>query len=345
MSKHVVMAALALVTAGALAGASSGGAQTQRMIGVVLPDPNGGAPLSRGVEPGANAAATALGDRLVVIPADGPEAMTSAVQSLIEQHAAAIVVSTDQGAGTVNAVLPALAKARAAGIPTLSFEQRFPGSLWVSQSTPEQYAQATADALASQMGERGQYAIVDCNPGGGGAEPVVQTWRKDIEAYVPRRYPAMKKVAVAWGDTGNGTADYNLVRRLTKRHRHLRGMIFLCPGESYLLPPQVVRAHKVGKIFSVGNGGDCPPLYIDLARLVEVGAEEIVCGGDPVKLGYLTIWAADYLARGHTFAAGQYNVGGSVGTVSYDATDDELPVGQPITITKANLAEYGISNG
>jgi hypothetical protein len=34
----------------------------------------------------------------------------------------------------VNAVLPVLAQARAAGIPTLSYEQQFVGSVWVSLS-------------------------------------------------------------------------------------------------------------------------------------------------------------------------------------------------------------------
>ena len=131
-----------------------------------------------------------------------------------------------------------------------------------------------------------------------------------------------------------------MFKRLIKRHPHLRGLIFVCPGESYILPRQLIQAHKVGKVFSAGNGGDCPPLYVDLARYVRRGAEEIVCAGDPVKLGYLVVWAADYLASGRTFTPGQYDVGGPVGTVSYGAKNQELPLGQPLTITKANLGQY-----
>jgi ABC-type sugar transport system substrate-binding protein len=343
MSNRIVSAALALAAtvsaAGLLAAGSSGGTEGQRTIGIVFPDPNTGAPLSREVEHGASAAASALGDDLVTIPADGPAAMTSAVKSLIAQHAAAIAVTTDQGPDTVKQVLPVLAQARAAGIPTLSFPEQFPGSVWVSQSTPDQYAQALADALSSQMGERGQYAIVACAP----HTSIVPIWLKDVEAYVLPRYPRMKRVAVAYGDTGNGDGDTHMFRRLIKRHPHLRGMIFLCPGESYILPQQVIQAHKVGKVFTAGNGGDCPPLSeseTPLPHYVRLGAEVIVCAGDPVKLGYLVVWAADYLARGQTFASGQYDVGGSVGTVSYDATDTELPLGQPLTITKANVDQY-----
>jgi len=272
-------------------------------------------------------------------PAEGPEAITSAVKSLIAQHAGAIVVSTDQGAKTVKQVLPALAEAREAGIPTLSYEQRIPGTVWVSQSRPAQYAQALVDALASQMGGRGQYALVSCRP----SETIVRAWESAVKAYVPQRYPGMKRVALFYGDTGNGHADDHLFRRLIKRHRHLRGLIFLCPGEAYIVPQQIINAHRVGKVFSVGNGGDCPPLSeseTPLPRYVRRGAEVIVCVGDPFKLGYLTVWAADYLARGHTFAPGQYDVGGPVGTVSYYAENQELPLGQPLTITKANLDQY-----
>jgi len=208
----------------------------------------------------------------------------------------------------------------------------------VSHSTPDQYAQALADALSSQMGERGQYAIVACAP----HTSIVPIWLKDVEAYVLQRYPRMKRVAVAYGDTGNGDdpVEAHMLRRLTKRHPHLRGLIFLCPAESSNVPPQIVRAHKVGKIFSAGNGGDCPPLYISWVRNVRHGAEEVVCAGDPVKLGYLVVWAADYLARGHTFAPGSYDVGGPVGTVQYLGQDAELPLGQPLTITKANVDQY-----
>lgn len=332
----ILVAAIA-AAAGLLASTSSGAAKTQRTIGLVLPDPNSGGALSAPVEQGGSAAASALGDNLVTIPADGPDAMTSAVKSLIAQHVAAIAVTTDQGYGTVKKVLPALAQARAAGIPTLSFEQQFPGSVWVPQSTPAQYAHALADALASQMKAKGQYAIVACRP----AESIVQSWLKAVEAYVPKRYPRMKRVAVVYGDSGNGDVDTHMFRRLTKRHRDLRGMILLCPGESIILPKQVIKAHKVGKVFSAGNGQLCPPVYLPwYGRNIQSGAEEIVCAGDPIKLGYLTVWAADYLGSGRTFTPGPYDVGGPVGTVHYYSQNEELPLGQPLTITKANVDQY-----
>src|SRR5438105_15298852 len=95
-----LMLALLVVAAGVLAAGSGGAANAQRTIGLVLPDPNGGAPFSRTIERGGKSAAAALGDHLVVIPADGPEGMRSAVKSLIAQRPAAIVAATDQGPDT-----------------------------------------------------------------------------------------------------------------------------------------------------------------------------------------------------------------------------------------------------
>lgn len=50
--------------------------------------------------------------------------------------------------------------------------------------------------------------------------------------------------------------------------------------------------------------------------------------------------AANYLASGHTFAPGSYQVGGPVGTVQYFSRNEELRLGQPLTITQANIDQY-----
>jgi hypothetical protein len=154
----------------------------------------------------------------------------------------------------------------------------------------------------------------------------------------------MHLVGVVYGGTGNGAAGTLVLRPLLKEYPHLRGFIFLCPSESYTGPPQLAHAHLIGKVFSAGNGGDCPPLYVAYANSVRAGSAEMVCGGDPTHLGYLTIWAADHLAAGHTLtlSPGSYDVGGPVGTVRYYSQNQELRLGQPVTITKSNLDQYGI---
>lgn len=329
-----VAALCALAAAALLPGESNGGTKSPRTIGLINED--GADQFVDPFDAGAQSAATALGDHLTITRANDTPTRISRIKSLVARHAAAIAIHTGDHE---KQVLPALARARAAGIPTLSYELRSPGSVWVNQTSPTQFAQALADALASQMNQQGQFVIVSCLRSAG-AYPIVGTFLKLTKAYIQRRYPQMQRVGVAYGDLGNGDVDTHMFNRLMRAHPQLRGLIFLCPGEAYIEPPLLVQAHKVGQVFTAGNGGACPPVDDPYLTSVRLGAEELVCAGDPAKLGYLTVWAADYLASGHRFAPGSYDVGGPVGTVHYFSHNQELRLGQPLTITKANLAQY-----
>ena len=330
----LIVFAAAGSAAALLPGESNGGARAPRTIGLIN---EGGAEGFVGrFETGGRSAATALGDHLAISRANDTPTRISRIKSLVAQHAAAIAVHTGDHE---KQVLPALARARAAGVPTVSYELRSPGSVWVSQAGPAQFAQTLADALASQMNQQGQFVIVSCLRSAG-AYAIVGTWLKSTKSYIQRRYPQMQRVGVAYGDLGNGDVDTHLFNRLMRAHPQLRGLIFLCPGEAYNQPPLLVQAHKVGQVFTAGNAGDCPPLDDPDLTSVRLGAEEIVCPGDPAKLGYLTVWAADYLAGGHRFAPGSYDVGGPVGTVHYFSHNQELRLGQLLTITKDNVAQY-----
>jgi ABC-type sugar transport system substrate-binding protein len=337
MNRRFAVVAIALATgalvAGLLASSSRGSAQSQRTIALLGEGP--GDPVALEAAHGGQAAAAALGDTLTATVGYS----SATIDSLIAQHVAAIIADNERNDYSID---QALGRARKAGIPTLSLEDRYTNSVWVSQSSLGQYARALGDDLASQMRSRGSYMLVSCYQG----DANVQTWLRALRHYMPRRFPHMYRAGVAYGDTGDGNVDKHMLRRLTRAHRHLRGLIFLCPGDASIVPPQIVQANKVGKIFSVGNGGDCPPLYIDWAHNVQAGAEEVVCAGDPTKLGYLAVWAADHLARMHTvtFTPGTYDVGGPVGTVRYYRQNEELRLGQPLVINQANLAQFAEPN-
>jgi rhamnose transport system substrate-binding protein len=341
--KRFVMAAFAVVAsacaAGLLAGPSSGSGKAQPRIGLVRGTDNG---FYDDVQEGAEAASSALGDQLVVDQSNDP---AGASESLIAQDVNAIAV--DPGDIPIDS---SLQEAKAAGIATLSYRDPSNGtgsdsnphngkdSVWITQSSPTQFAHALADALAAQMGGKGRYAIVPCQP----ADAIVQTWFRAIKAYIPTRYPHMTRIKAVYGnDTGNAKETRMFVRFI-KKHRHLRGLIALCPTEAFVVPRAIMQAHKVGMVFASGNGGDYAyaPVDPELVADVRSGAEQLVSAGNPVKLGYLTVWAADYLASGHTFSPGRYAVGGPVGTVSYGAANQELRLGQTLTITEGNIDQF-----
>jgi ABC-type sugar transport system substrate-binding protein len=329
----IVVAAVA-PGAGLFASPSRSARRAQPVIGFIGP----AAPY---YENGARSAAAALGDQLAVTE-PGPGETISAIKSLVAQHVAGIAVREELRIPETS-VLSALAEARKAGIPTLSFEGRDPGSLWVSESSSTQFTHSLADALASQMKQRGKFVIVSCRAAKTSAlSHVVGAWLKKTKTYFQRRYPRMRRVGIAYGPA-HGTIE---LRSVLRQHPRLRGLDFLCPGDALFGPPQLIRAHKVGKVFSAGNGGgSCPPLGVSFSKgsyadSVRAGAMEIVCPRNPTKLGYLTVWAADHLARGGRLVPGAQRVGGPVGAVGYYRRNRELRLGLPLTITKANLDQY-----
>jgi rhamnose transport system substrate-binding protein len=327
----LVLAAVAV--AGTVATTSSGAGNAQRTIGLVRGTDSG---FFDDVQKGAATASTALGDRLVVQATDNAQ---GAIDALVAQHVDAIAVDPGERGSGSTLDGSSFDQAHAAGIATLWYRNPSNGtSVWVNLSSATESAHGLADALAAQMGEKGRYVIVPCRP----AYPIVQTWLRAVKAYIPARYPHMKRVAIVYGDDTGGGGETAMFARFIKKHRRVRGLIALCPTEAFVVPRAITHARKVGKVFASGNGGDYAyaPIDPELAKYVRSGAEELVSAGDPVKLGYLTVWAADYLASGHTFAPGQYTVGGPVGTVSYFSTNHELRLGQLLTITKENVDQY-----
>jgi rhamnose transport system substrate-binding protein len=232
---------------------------------------------------------------------------------------------------------PVFRKVRKAGILLIASGDDIAGrrDLWVSPSDPVAYGEALADALASQTGKNGEYAILDEQ----GEFPIAHTWKKVVKAYIARAYPKMKLVAAP---TETGAGDQNevdAIKSLMSAHPHLKGLIAVTRTETYMAGEAITQAGRIGQVFSSGNGGTslADP---QLRGYVNSGAEELVFVANPNTLGYLTCWAADYLLTGHRFTPGAYDVGGPIGRVWYYAEHQELRLGQPLTITKQNLALY-----
>src|SRR5262249_32533754 len=149
----IVVAAVA-AAAGLFASSSNSAPSAQRTIGLITD--TGAQGFFDSFDAGGKSAATALGDRLAITQVADPWATSDTIRSLVARRVAAIVFHPDPAALTQ--LRPALARAHAAGIPTLSYELDSPGSsVWVSQTSPAQFMHALADALASQMNQQGQF--------------------------------------------------------------------------------------------------------------------------------------------------------------------------------------------
>jgi ABC-type sugar transport system substrate-binding protein len=284
---------------------------------------------------GARSAAKTLGVRFILAgppyagPDDGFQQLT--FPWLMARHVDAIATE-----GFAPQMRSTLEKVRLAGVTLVASGDDIdaPRSLWIGQSSPVEYAHALADSLASQMKGQGEYAIA--------REPlqfpIANEEQRLIETYIAQTYPEMHLDAVIQGADPDGIPKFASVQKFVAAHPQLKGMIGVVPRCAYSIAEAIIHTHKEGKIFSADNGGGS---FSDpLPGYVRKGVAQIVFGGDPVKLGYLTVWATDYLLTGHRFRPGVYQVGGPIGLVSYYANHQELRLGQPLTMTNANVDLY-----
>src|SRR5215831_3578852 len=215
-----------------------------------------------------------------------PQAWVRLFKSYIARHVDAIVV-----AGYDPKATPIYRKVRKAGILLIASGDDIAGkrNLWVSQSDPVAYGHALADALASQIGKKGEYAILDEQ----GEFPIAKTWKKIVAAYIPKAYPKMKLDGMP---TETGAGDQNevdSVKTFMASHPNLKGLLAITPTETYMAGEAITQAGRIGQVFSAGNGGDslADP---QLRGYVRTGAADLVFAGNPVTEGYVTVWGIHY---------------------------------------------------
>lgn len=291
-------------------------------------------PRVKAIARGGRSAARKLGVQYIL---DGPslggppDDLIPTFRSLIARHVDAIATE-----GYVPELKPILAKVRAAGIKLIASGDDIATrrALWIGQSNPVEYAEALADALASQVKGKGEYAIVR-QPG---QFPIANKIQNLVAAYVARAYPNMHLDGVVEGSDATGLPEPASVENFMTAHPDLKGFIAVVPRGAYAVAEAITQTGKVGKVFSADNGGGS--FGDPLPGYVRSGVAELVFFGNPVKLGYLTVWATNYLLTGHHFKPGAYQVGGPIGLVWYYAKHRELRLGQPLTITKANVDFY-----
>jgi rhamnose transport system substrate-binding protein len=232
---------------------------------------------------------------------------------------------------------PIFKKVRKAGILLISSSDDIAGKrdLYVGYSAPAIFGHALADALASQIGKKGEYAIIDEQ----GEYPIAKTWKKIVENYIQKAYPKMKLDGVG---TTSGSGDQNevdAVKSFMSAHPNLKGLISITPRETYSAGEAITQAGRIGQIFSAGNGG-MTPVDPTLAGYIRTGAAEVVYVDSNRKLAYLTLWATNYLLTNHHFRFGAYRVGGPIGQVWYYPKHQELRLDQPLIVTRKNLHHY-----
>lgn len=287
-----------------------------------------GIPYFNAMEKGGLQAEKDLGVKFIYT---GPTTADSAKQiemidNLITQGVDAIAVAPNDPV----AITPIIKKAKERGIVVLTSDTD--GALdvrqvFVNQAKEEAIANTVIDELAKQMSEEGQLAVVSCGPTAWN----LNTWILHQNARLAQ-YPKMELLTVRYAgeDVQNGI---RVALDVISAFPELKGLIGECSTSAPAVAEAIKQAGKIGQIKGIG---------ISVPSMMRPYVKEEVIESfvlwDPVKLGYLTVWAAKELLEGKEFA--EWADVPNVGKVEYVAGKKMLVLGPPTVFTKENVDNY-----
>jgi rhamnose transport system substrate-binding protein len=289
-----------------------------------------GTPYFEAMQAGGDEAAKKLGVKFIYQADTTADAAKQAevINSLIQQKVDVLAVAPNDP----SAIAPLLQRAADAGIKVMTSDTDAPDSardLFVNQAESEAVGVAIADALASQTGAKGEWAIVSC----GATAANLNAWIDVEKKTMASKYPNMKLVDVKFAGEDQAQAT-QLTKDLLAAHPNLTGIVGQCSTSAPGVAQAITDAGKIGKVFSAGLATPKP-----MANYIKNGSMAKVVLWDAKNLGYLTVWAGKQLADGKKLSASNA-VGDPIGDVNYDEATKTLLLGEPTMFTKDNVDKY-----
>jgi ABC-type sugar transport system substrate-binding protein len=278
---------------------------------------------------GAAKAANELGDTLIF---DGPTDPDPARQNEIVENWITLGVDVIAAAcENKEGISTALRKAQAKGIKVITYDaDALPDAraFFVNQATPQGIGYALMDEAARLCETNGEFAVIT---GSLTAENQVE-WRKYIEERRAAAYPNMKNDAVQACDDLKDKAQSEATA-LMGAYPNLKLILSTTslgvPGAA----EAIKQAGKTGAVKNIGLG-----LPSENKRYVHDGVTQTVILWKTEDLGYLTVYAADALARGKLNSGDKEFKAGSLGT--FEIQGDNILLGKPFSFTKDNIDQF-----
>jgi ABC-type sugar transport system substrate-binding protein len=312
-------------TSGPAAGAPGG---HQRLTLALLPKSKGNA-YFLSCRKGAERAARELGVELIFDgPTDpDPARQNEIVENWITLGVDAIAAACDNKEG----ISTALRKARAKGIKVITYDaDALPDAreFFVNQATAQGIGYALMDEAARLCSQEGEFAvIVGVLTSANQAE-----WRRYIEERRAAQYPKMKLVAVRPCDDFKDKAQTESTTLLSA-YPNLKLLLSTpslgVPGAA----EAVKQAGKAGQVQVIGLG-----LPSENRRYVKEGVTTSVILWKTEDLGYLTVYAAEALARGRLKAGDKSFQAAALG--SFTIQGDNILLGKPFVFNKDNIDQF-----
>ncbi len=320
--------------AGPAATASSDLASTAqaRKIKVCLLPKKKGVPYFTTCAKGAAEAAKELGN--VELIYDGPtDGSAEKAASMIERWALQGVDVIAVSPNDPDVVAPAMKKAREKGIHVITWDadaKPDAREFMINQATPQAIGYALVDAMAKDLGgdgATGEVAIVTAALTAANQNEWIKYIKERLE-----KYPGLKLIA-----TKPSNEDQRLAFQVTKdligAYPNLRGVFAI---SSVAFPAAAEAVKQSGKTGTVLVTGLATPN--DMKAHVHEGTVRSVVLWNTIDLGYLTIFAADALAKGELKAGQKSLKAGRLGERKIEG--DQILLGDILVFTKENIDRF-----
>src|SRR3954453_12519045 len=281
---------------------------------------------------GEDAVKAVKGEYKRVGPSDAnASSQVSYINTLTTQKQDAIVIS----ANDPNAVVPALQKAKAAGIKVVTYDSDTDPAgrdLFINQAAAEDLGRTEGQLLDKQIGDGGgDIAILSATPNATNQN----TWIKFMKDELAKpEYSKFKLVKTAYGNDDD-QKSFEETQGLLQAYPDLKGIISPTTVGIAAAARYLQGSKYKGKVKLTGLG--TPNQLRDFVKDGTIEGFEL---WDPGKLGYLAGYAAAAIASGTiTSAEGQKFNAGDLGEKTVGAKG-EILLGPPTVFDKDNIDQF-----
>lgn len=280
---------------------------------------------------GAQEAANELG---VTVEFNGPvDANVAAQADIIDRWVRRKVAAIAVSANDPNALAPAMKRAQAAGIKTMTWDADVAPdarTVFLNQSTFEGMGKTMVDMMVRGAGSPdGEFLVVTAVL----TAPNQNRWIEEIKKYAAEKYPGMKIAAVLPGDEDLEKSK-NVALNYLQANPQTKG-VFSVTG---IATPGVVEAVKqldmVGKVTVTGLG--VPSL---IRPYLKDGSLKEAALWSPIDIGYGAIHITKAMLDGTLDPASGFVEAGRLGKLKFISPDTVL-LGEPFIFTKDNVDQF-----
>ena len=278
---------------------------------------------------GADKAARELGAELIF---DGPTDPDPAKQNEIVENwitlgvdAIAVACENREGIST------ALRKARSKGISVITYDaDALPDArqFFVNQATPQGIGHALMDEAGRLCGGEGEFAIITASLTAGN----MIEWQKTIMQRRAEKYPNLKMVALRPCDDLKDKAQSEATALLSA-NPNLKLIMAICSPAVPGAAEAVKQAGKAGRVKVIGLG-----MPSENRRYVKEGVTDTVILWKTEDLGYLTVYAAQAVAKGSLHLGDKTFKAGALG--DFEIQGDNILLGKPFLFNKDNIDQF-----